>query len=135
MKVYIVTHGEYSDKKNIAVFDDQQTAQRVADMIDGGVEPYELNHFNHEEPPAGKKFFRVAMRNNGYVVKVEETSVLSHFGEQHRTYYNLNKRWKGWTLYGYLYADSEEHAVKIVNEWRGQILAGVRPEHCDDDAS
>jgi hypothetical protein len=131
MKVYLLTHGDYSDKVVTAVFTDQEEAMRVAELTAGNVsEPFELNGFNVKEPPAGMKFWRITMLIDGEVW-CSEDSVLAQDGSRWET------SWCMWDassdkmhprLGARLYAESEAHAIKIVNEWRGQIMAGVRPE-------
>lgn len=139
-KVWLLCVGEYSSYRVVAVFDDarKKQAERIAEMIGGSVDgPYSLNGFEAQCPPIGMKFFEVDIRRDGKAT-VRLGRVLDENGKRQETYNHLfthdnrpHERRSHWLLVCRLYAKSEEHAVKIANELRVQILAGVKPDNVE----
>ena len=141
MKVYVVTVGDYSSKYNVAVFDEQHLdeARRFAELTGCDLdeeEVYELNGPDMDEPPPGKEWFVISMNRDGKaeVRNYGDDGVLDLDGKRRQGEYKLwthkdalFERKSHWRLIGKLYADSEEHAIKVVNELRGHILAGAAP--------
>jgi len=149
-RIWLLTHGEYSSYSVSAVFDDahKKEGERLAHLTGGYLEgasvegddeqPYILNKFDVEEPPAGKGHFILTMSRNGDVTQVFEQSVLDEEGKRRQAHYQLDTakntkyvRKSYWRLHAWLYAEDEASAVKIVGELRTQILAGNKPEAGD----
>lgn len=120
--IYVVTRGDYSDYRIYAVFTERELAElwigaREADEYD----PYTIEEWpenpNVEYLRAGLKVYEVYMDQNGdNTVKLGDWSSAAQLPK----FYILNPLRK---LRGTLYAKSPEHAVKIVNEKRVQLLA------------
>ena len=138
-KVYVVTKGEYSDFHIVCVFSDEMEAKRIADLIDGDVENYELDVVKAEDP--GQDFFCVVLARTGKVEIYDDSRLDGFYME---TGGRRNERcglrthkddpWKCkdyWRLIWYGYAESKEHARRHVEELRRQILAGQRPAEVD----
>ena len=144
VKIWLVFTGEYSAYEAVAVFDDHHKAEaeEFAKLVGGEVEEHPLSlNPTHQEPPAGQSFFYLQMCRDG--------SLSSWFGgdkgikKEHRLCddgtlrYSDYRVWthadrprarrSHWRLDVRLYARDEEHAVKVANEIRIQILAGAKP--------
>ena len=97
-------------------------------MVDGDyVGPFELNGFSYEEPPVGKKYFQVYMFKDGKIKYIGERHVLTENGKVRKSNYYVQVPKTYWLLIACLYAESSKHAIKIVNELRGHILADTAP--------
>lgn len=120
-KVYIVTVGQYSDRRNIGVF----TTLEAANATGGDVEEWLLD--NVAGAPGHYSFFQVFMDRDG---NVRLSRVVDYYGES-----PVNHRFidSGWTIYWgiemcgciecLVWAKDPTHAVKIVNERRAQLIA------------
>lgn len=137
-KIWLVSEGEYSAYHVVAVFDDDHKAdgERFAELIGGKVDdaPLALNP-THREPPAGQSFFIFTMLRDGETSDVSPTStLLESDGNLRKSSYRL---WTDadrpcmdrayWELKICVYARDEQHAIKVANEIRIQILAGAKP--------
>lgn len=124
--VWMVTEGEYSDYRVVGVFSTEERAKKFVATF-----PRDSRWFTHgqdiEEVPldpaldqvnAGMLVYFVRMSRDGVASDVEHVS--PRFTEP--TYLN----W-GWDVRGNLYmsvwATDPTHAVKIVNEYRAQLIA------------
>jgi len=137
MKVWLVSVGEYSDYRVLYIFDENHRieAAEAAELIGGRMEEdaFELNSFLPDKPPAGMRFFVVEMNKSGHA-EFSQRFLLTDEGKLRETKYFVRthktdpiKRKSYWRLYVYLYARDKQHAVKIANEIRVQILAGAKP--------
>lgn len=118
-KVYIVTTGRYSDYSIIAVFDSMELAQAFIDSNDFGsdindIEEYELNP-NKTDLAAGRKGFEIEMNKDGTTICCNMNRSYSH--KPNNIYFRFNLMCLD------CYADDDQHAIKIANEKRVQILA------------
>lgn len=116
--VYIVTSGEYSDYGINAVFSTEEKAKEyIAQFNDKGTypRPYFINEYIIDDTSKMKgKPYKVEMLKNGNVVIVEhkddvidDDDIWAYEGKLH---------WHG-------YANDEQHAIKIANEVRIQLIA------------
>lgn len=147
--VFLVTVGEYSDYRVLAVFSEDRKvdAEQAAILVGGDIEEMTLNPEEFVDP--GMDYFRVYMRRSG------ESRVNKYSRLDYEAYELLDDTWGNrgvpremevyllthkdrplerrsyWQLCWYGYAASEEEAVRIANELRRQILAGQRPEGVD----
>lgn len=120
-KVYIVTEGEYSDRRNIGVF----TTLEAAKATGGDVEEWILN--NVAGAPGHCSLFQIYMDREG---NVRSSQVEDYYGVS-----LVNPRFiaSGWTnhcgiemrgcMVCSVWAKDLIHAVKIVNERRAQLIA------------
>lgn len=140
MNVWLLTHGEYSDYGVTAVLDGNklEEAEQIAWMTDGKVEgPFLINDFRLEQPPEGKAFYDVDIyivngtRDRTEVYKGDPiTSHGSVKKEKYRYLENClrsSRNQKTDKFEASMYADNEEHAAKIANEWLSQVMAGNKP--------
>lgn len=146
-KVYVVTRGSYSDYSIVAIFDNLEQAQALAARGNNNpeVEEYKLNPQYVDYGAQGYCDYTVDMLADGTTVLIRrENSDLyiesEDFQErkemirvwamryckeyQKLTYPILDKH--PYFMRGYIFAKSEEHAIKIVNEKRIQLLAENR---------
>lgn len=120
MKVYLVTSGEYSDYKVEAIFDDKELAKKFISLhgkhcCNDEIEEFEMNKYK-SDTEKGLCGYGIWMERNGkYKIHSE---ILSHEC-QNKLSFTYNNEY----LVVYCLAKSEEHAVKIANEKRTQILA------------
>lgn len=120
-KVFAITKGEYSDYSIVGIFSTKAKAERALRELDiygknDYIEEYELdeldtlvNKFNR-----GYRVFRVYMQSDGATTDVYRENSID-------TWINHSKNKN--MLWGQVLAKSEEHAVKIVNEKRVQLIA------------
>lgn len=120
-KVYIITHGEYSDYHIIGASTNKEVAEYFSNKWRGTVEEYDLLTSDDFNSIKNKTRFEVIMDKNG-------GSKFLKYTEQEG---NLITTWEFWryagesTLYIYVqcWANDENHAVKIANEIRAQLIA------------
>jgi hypothetical protein len=131
--IYVVTSGEYSDYRIIAVFDSEFLAQVMADHHNTAVksrwgDQYEVETFtlnpgesNYHE---GLSRRAIVMRRDGSVVRMDDHGPFVEGDPEDRFYkmYAGNAFEKA-TLHTYVWAKSEEHAIKVANERRAQHIA------------
>jgi hypothetical protein len=118
---YVVTTGEYSDYRVVAVFTTRESAEkyvglwpdRYADCNDPRIEEYLLD----EVPglPPGKVLYRVLFDRDGNSVAKHEPPTEYMSG--------VRPYGDGKTMVTYCWARDSEHAVKIANERRVQTIA------------
>lgn len=117
-KVYVVSEGEYSDFRVVAIFDDKDRAGlfKAAIKSENDISEYELN-----EPSfaPGYESFIVEMSENGNVVRVER------FGGIADGVFDFYRRDPRIGIVN-CWARDAEHAVKIANEKRAMLIAENR---------
>ncbi len=132
MNIWMVSTGEYSYYSVNALFadDHKSEAQAFAVLTGGRVEEHSLSlNPTHEEPPPGQTFFRFHMEKDGTSRDWVEDKPLDRVGCRHSARYRLCSALTfSWVMYFAVYAHNREHAVKIANEIRVQVLAGSKPE-------
>ena len=134
-KVHIVTNGSYSDYHVVAVFseDKLEIAERVAKECgeEGEVVTYDLDV---EKPvlPVGMVLFRVTMKRNGdHASAHSEAAHVSWNKDFKRDEIKLSvSRGAAW-ISSLIAARDKEHAIKILNERRTQILAMPMPRQVE----
>ena len=123
MKIYLVSKGEYSDYRILGAYSTQENAETAADLFGGEVEEYEIDQYI-EQIRAGLKMYQVSMKFNGdtwFVYELEQNQE-----EEHRlgwSFVGESYREIEITLYASVWANSKEHAAKIVNEHRARMIA------------
>jgi hypothetical protein len=132
-KIYLVTAGEYSDYSIYGVYSTKELAEEAAEQfnIRGGIETWDLDAI--PDHPPGKVMWIVNMRKDGSLVAEGAYRNGVRIGEANRIEYA--PRWeydgrkkdygRGVTAYVsfYMWAEDKEHAVKIANERRAQLIA------------
>lgn len=122
--VFVVTSGSYSDYRIEAVFSSRLLADGFASCFaDCQVTEWELDAEQYKIRPDGKILFSVNMGRDGdgqaRKCSTDETeSPLEYIesGMIGSTHYAAE-------IFGTLYARDEQHAIKIANEKRGQLIA------------
>lgn len=118
-KIYLVTEGSYSDYRVLGVYSSVEKAEhaKLLYVADNDIEEYELDAV--PESPPGLLAYVVLMEISGDVKRLWQESVAG-----------FKSRWHPEDLYGSdpvawfrIWARDEQHAVKIANEWRAQIIA------------
>lgn len=118
MKVYIVTSGEYSDYSIEAVFSKKKLAEKyiknITDWLPHKSNIYRIETWDIDIPVETTKIIQVHMDKNG------NTSWLYHVTNDSSGYrcFDINDN-----LVWNVNTDSDEKAIKVVNEKRIQILA------------
>ncbi len=119
--IYVVTEGSYSDYHIVGVYDNKELAEQFLKNIDEvkkyndmQIEEYELNQ-NSDKIKQGLMLYSVQMERDG-----TGDSFLYSNGDESPLQLNefYPKR-----LYGCIWAHNEEHAIKIANEKRAQLIA------------
>ena len=120
--IYLVARGEYSDYTIEAVFDTIEEAEAYAiHFVEGRVETFELN--KKDNYPQGKAIYYVYMTRDGEVIYCHKCN----------PEYTQLKDWAFlWSkpyetkqealLCRTFWTKSKEHAIKIVNDKRAEIL-------------
>ena len=122
-KVYIVTSGEYSDYRIEAIFSEKETAERLVQKYNDldrwdewRVEEWALDSGDLVAAANRKQdCYIVRMAKNGDVVGVGISNHINDAGEIMFDIYNQ--------LVYKPCAKSKEHAIKITNEKRAQLIA------------
>lgn len=120
MKVYLVSRGDYSDYHVCGAYSTQENAERAKAIYSGGysdacIETRDLDSF--EDIPEGLLPYLVKMRRDGTVDEVARESADGRCGHDWAPYGD------GESVAFYMLARDEEHAIKIANERRGQLIA------------
>lgn len=121
-QVYAVTDGDYSDYKVIGVYSTQKRAEYAHRLygVDNEIEVWVVDEL--PEHPRGMLLFHVRMARDGEVVRMWQGSPgggvvgiesASNYGSVR---FRENLAFDVW-------AKDEKHAIKIVNEYRGRMLA------------
>jgi hypothetical protein len=118
--IYIVTNGSYSDYRIVAVYDNNEMAQQHANSLpDAQVEEYEINQFA-DKLKQGLFAFEITMQKDGTVIYVHKKGFELDDWDNTPSIYCRD----GDCQLSYpCYAKSEEHATKIANEKRLQLIA------------
>lgn len=110
-KIFIVTDGEYSDYRILAVYDDRTLAELFAARANAEVEEHDLNPIA-EEVRSHKPLFHVKIIGDVFdIEQVDNSSFGYHFADteiRKREFWNEGE---GFDLY--VYADDSIHARKI----------------------
>ena len=121
--IYIVTAGTYSDYYIIGVFSEEDTAGKFAALNDDAqVEIYEIDAMA-TMAERGLRYFSITMGSKGSVHNIYQ-GCFGHegFGNHEKFTTRDGER----LLLKEVWATNCEHAVKIVNERRVQLLAQNR---------
>lgn len=126
-KVYVVTHGCYSDREIVGVFSDEKAAEAFASCDeDGGFEEWEVDSekLSHEHPH-GKQFYSVYLDRDGDPHRGNRPRLRSHspIKAQPSMWYRDQEGIKPDYWLFNMWATDEEHAVKIANERRARVVA------------
>lgn len=131
--IYIVTSGSYSDYKIHSVFTDKAIAEAYINAFtfaydDASIEEFEENLFA-EQLKNRYIAFKINMDIDGNVLKIEKCNdyVLTNENKPYHisgtVYVDYLKRIDVLNLDMSVLAKDEQHAIKIVNEKRGQLIA------------
>ena len=112
--IYICTSGEYSDYGINAVFDKKELAEEFCSRYGGYHRRWELNP-KGKELRLGYRVYVVTMNKDGDTVEARETNFFAD-----ETTWGI--RHDG-LMYLTCWAKSDQHAVKIANEHRVQMIA------------
>lgn len=125
-KVFIVTSGSYSDYGIDAVFSSEELAKKfiesfaVSGYMSMDIEEWELNPFD-EDLKRGRKPYMLRINKEGHAYDIELEDSTYGFDCQNRNqkkpFYDNKK-----SLVLHVFADDENHAIKIANEKRVKIL-------------
>jgi len=123
-EVYVVTSGSYSDYRICAVFTDKNLAQKYIDSFKtrvysdfNEIETYSLNPFNFELQNGYRPYF-VRMDRDGNSTECKISDSDYGFVEVKQHGFDV----KG-NMYIHVFAKDTEHALKITNEKRVQLIA------------
>lgn len=118
--VFMVTDGWYSDYRVLGIYSTRELAERAREMYVAGNEVDEIELNTMPDAPPGLFAWLVEMDFNGNTCRCQRMSCENH---RPRAYiYKSSGRPTG-TMTAYVWAESNEHAVKIANEWRVRIVA------------
>lgn len=126
MKIFIVTTGEYSDYSIDSVFSSKELAEKYIEdnkdsLSNPMIEPYIIDSV---VPQNGLIPFKVKMHRGG-----TSDVVIYKGGEQYKTNtnglveINIRNGINKYFLVAIIKARDKEHAAKIANERRGQLIA------------
>ena len=120
--IYVVTQGEYSDYRIVAVYDTKDAAEYHMEHLTGeyyddvNVEEYELNP-RGAFLKGGLRPFRITMTREG------NTSHIEKCGVEYASNGHVNLDPHGSNGRFCVLARNEQHAVKIANERRTRLIA------------
>ena len=122
-EIYIVTSGEYSDYDICAAFTDKELAEKYAKTFNNRydehrVETYPLNIFSKELKEGYKPYF-LRMTKEGVCTEIEIKDNSYGFDSENLQYgFDIQMN-----LHISIMAKDEQHAIKIANEKRVQLIA------------
>lgn len=122
-KIYLVTSGTYSDYGIDAVFTTRELAQAFIDSFEKSfyieirIEERILNP-KEKEIRKGFKAYFVRMTKKGQVKDCYHSKSSYCFVEGKTFSFDIDDN-----LYCHVFAKDDKHAIKIVNEKRGQLIA------------
>jgi hypothetical protein len=117
-EIYVVTYGQYSSYAILGVYTTREQADIIASkMEDGRVEVFPLNDYA-DMFRDGRACFCVHMYRDG-TSKVYKTGPNNWTMTSPQVYPQLG----GKLILVYTWADNEQHAVKIANEYRALRIA------------
>lgn len=132
MKVYAITAGEYSDYHIVAITDDKEKAEALADLInkqadddDAYVEEYDTKDVDIAVAHPNRKYFRVrAHAYNNWIIRCDEIDLDDYLQCRDQCHYivdkgnSFNNEW-----YFYCSARGQDHAIKKATDWLAQEKA------------
>lgn len=121
MTVFVLEDGQYSDYHIIGVFSSRENAESVQRVVGGDINEVPLDP-GIAEINAGLRRHYIYMQMNG------DVTVHRQDDDGLWTYCKVEVLAKNGTpvnrgIYGYVWAESAEHAAKIMNEKRTAFLA------------
>lgn len=122
--VWVVEYGEYSGRSVSGVYSSEESA-RLAAGSEGDVTEFELDA-GMQEYRSGLRCFSVEMDKDGNTRKVETCGFLtggSSFGMRLASLPPIGQPYIYDHVSALVWAKDEQHAVKITNEQRAQIIA------------
>jgi hypothetical protein len=133
--VFAIEQGCYSDYRVVGVYSSREAAERVCEVVNAAtsyekatVEEWPLNP-GFDGINAGHKQFRVFMHRDGSVESAELYELIGHQLEDYTTILRRSQhpsthgRNAKDVLLAIVWAKDAHHAIKIVNERRGQMIA------------
>jgi hypothetical protein len=119
--LYMVTRGEYSDYCVLGVFSNKERAEQYKKAVaaDNEIEEIELDPEDDKiHYPDGYQAWEIEMDNEGNVISNDNVDI--------RSAYNNNSPYHSRKMNCYIFTAvgaTLEHAIKIVNERRAQMIA------------
>jgi hypothetical protein len=126
-KIYIITEGSYSDYHIVGVAEDKESAEILMEKWRADdIGEFNINTIEDAKYIQNKKVFEVKMWKNG-----KSNVIIPLYKCQIDVHTNPHFVFFGGMLSGgidvvmnlYCWADGEEHAVKIANEYRTRLIA------------
>ena len=134
--IWVIEQGDYSDYRVCGVFSTLANPKKMQEKINAGdsydkatIAKWTLDP-GIEELNAGRRMFSVRMNYDGNVEHVEDGSSYEYAQGAHLRVWKRTKApaWRnqpiGDAVTGTVWATDEKHAIKIVNEFRAQAIAG-----------
>lgn len=133
--VWVIEQGQYSDYRVVGVFSSRENAELVAKEINAGETWDKATLAERPLDPvvddlnAGRKQYRVHMLKDGTTERAERYGLVGYdIAGEVEVWRRSNApayRGKGIpdVLVGTVWADSDEHAIKIMNEHRTRMIA------------
>lgn len=120
--IWVIEQGEYSDYHVVGIFSSKENAEKVLSIIEPSYDPPKIVEYKLdpgvEELNQGLTPYSVLMEANGDTVHVEKYLVYDFNSTPKFSILRTIKR-----ILAIVFATSETHAVKIVNERRIQMIA------------
>ena len=118
-KLYVVSTGQYSDWNIAGIFDSKELAEKfISSFYEcfNDIQEYTLNPCE-KELQESQKLYCVQIEKSGDIKEI--TQNVSTFSLQHPIWFPYDANF----LEVNCFADDEQHAIKIANEKRIQVLA------------
>lgn len=121
-KIYVLEEGAYSDRHVVGVFSSQENAEKSRDHVDDDdYREYDITEMELDpaiaEMNAGLTVYRVCMSQTGNTFFSGPTKYLS-------TFWDIKRKNSDFLFIdAHVWAKDTEHAIKIVNETRTQLIA------------
>lgn len=124
MKIYVVMKGIYSDRHVVTATVDPDKAKKIAEKFSDDWDDAWIDEFEDGDVML-KNLWYVRFNFKGEVETVELETDEHYYNkpdEVNRVHWN-NYKYKLHDTWVYVFADDEEHAIKIATEKRAEFLA------------
>lgn len=116
--LYVCTSGIYSEYGIDAIFDDKELAENYKNSFSKNIDIEEWDLNPHKDDLKNKRIpFFIRMTKDGKVEDIKSKDI--YFNSVMEITFSVGRD----SMVLYIFADNEEHAIKIANEKRFQILA------------
>lgn len=125
MKIYVVMKGAYSDRHVVTATTDPEKAKKIAEKFSDDWDDAWIDEFEDGDFML-RQLWYVSFLGDGTVETVRREDSEYYYEDAYKgrsIHWNKTRTSKVYEVWMYIFADNEEHAVKIATEKRAEFLA------------